>query len=65
MSRIIEALHPGLCPVCEETFTVGTRITKHEGGWGHVQCPERAPRPVCPDCFMERALNGACGCGVL
>lgn len=24
--------------------------------------PEPEPRPVCPTCFMEIALNGACAC---
>lgn len=63
MSAVIEARHPGRCPECEETFDVGEQVTKHRDGWGHVQCPQ--PRPVCPECFVERALNGACGCGVL
>ncbi len=63
MSAVIEAQHPGFCRECEETFTAGTRVTKYEGGWGHVQCPQ--PRLVCGICFMEQALNGACGCEVL
>jgi hypothetical protein len=31
----------------------------------HEVCEEKAdlePRPTCPDCFMEIALSGACGC---
>lgn len=31
---------------------------------GCVPAPivERAPRPTCPECFTETALNGACAC---
>jgi len=66
MSAVIEAQHPGRCPECDETFAAGEHVTKHPEGWGHAVCPAApAPRPVCGECFMEIALNGACGCGVL
>lgn len=46
MSAVIEARHPGVCPECGDTFTVGEDITKHPTGWGHVECEERwAPVP--------------------
>jgi hypothetical protein len=62
-TRRIEAQHPGVCADCERTFPVGTPIRNDGDGWVHVECPPGpAPRPVCPGCFMETALNGACSC---
>lgn len=29
---------------------------------GCVPADEPEPRPVCPTCFLEIPLNGACGC---
>lgn len=61
----IEARHPGLCTACDESFDVGEPLTRNaeDTAWVHVTCPEPpAPRPVCPECFMEIALNGACSC---
>lgn len=61
----IEAKHPGVCPECEETFDVGELIVRNpaDTGWAHETCPEPpAPRPVCPECFLEIALSGSCGC---
>lgn len=36
-----------------------------DGQLVHVGCvpaDEPEPRPVCPTCFLEIPLNGACGC---
>lgn len=68
MSAVIEARRWSECPSCEESIRPGDRIMPDpmDGAgatWVHEQCPaEPAPREVCTDCFMEKALNGACGC---
>lgn len=65
---VIEARMFSTCPSCETAIRPGDRITPDEFDgagktWVHETCPpEKAPRPVCTVCFMEQALNGACGC---
>lgn len=56
-----DSKHP--CPVCEEQIKVGERAEfVGDEELQHVSCEPPAPRPVCTDCFMEIALNGACSC---
>ena len=46
----------------------GDRIHPVDDQLVHVGCfpkpdePEPEPRPTCPNCFTEIALNGACSC---
>ena len=53
---------------CEHPIDRGDIVEYVDDQLVHEGCrpaPDRGPRPVCGDCFMEVALNGACGCGVL
>lgn len=50
------------CPECEERIKTGERVEYVDDALTHVSCEPREPRPVCPDCFMEIALSGACSC---
>lgn len=60
------AKYPGVCGNdCGSRIHEGDEVEYVEGVLVHVDCaptPEPAPRPVCPTCFMEIALNGACSC---
>lgn len=64
----VDAQWMGRCPACDTTIYVGDRIVTDpldgdEATWMHETCPpERKPRPVCTECFMETSLNGTCGC---
>lgn len=66
MSEVFEAQYPGRCTVCDEWFEKGTEIRMSPAGARHDRCPEGftplTPREVCPRCFMEKALSGACEC---
>ena len=65
-----EAQFPGECSKCEQPITPGQQIASayyvgsgyHPVVYHHVVCPVVRPRVVCPDCFMEKAANGSCGC---
>lgn len=60
----ITAQHPAVCEDCGDYIQVGDVIVLAGGaGWVHQVCPKLPqPRPVCPTCFQETALNGSCGC---
>lgn len=49
---------------CGERIHVGDEVEYVENELMHANCnaPECSPRPVCHVCWMEKALNGACGC---
>lgn len=59
-----EAKYSGVCTACDERITPGERVEYGDGDRvQHVECPpDPEPRPVCPNCFMEIALNGMCSC---
>lgn len=67
MSAPFTARYAGPCAGCEERIFGGDEVWFVDDQLVHVGCmpaPEREPdpRPVCPTCFMEIALNGACSC---
>lgn len=50
------------CPECEETIKPGERVEYVDDVLQHVTCGPPEPRAVCGVCFLEQAVNGACGC---
>jgi hypothetical protein len=62
------ARYDGVCAAhCDQRIHPGDEVAYVEGQLVHVGCEpaaddEPAPRPVCPNCFTETALNGACSC---
>ena len=58
-----EAKHPGYCANCGETFDRGELVRYVDDAIEHVECVDIRPaRDVCPECFLEKAVNGECGC---
>lgn len=58
------ATYKSRCEDCGGMIHVGQQIILAGGaGWVHDPC---APGPrrgeICGVCFMEKALNGSCGC---
>ncbi|MGI6878804.1 hypothetical protein [Microbacterium sp. gxy059] len=67
MSATFRARYDGTCAAdCDQRIDPGDEVTYLDGQLVHVGCEpvddEPAPRPVCPICFTETALNGACAC---
>lgn len=64
----VEARMWSTCPACEYSIRPGDLIVPDEFDgsgktWVHATCPpERAVAEVCAFCFMEKAINGTCGC---
>jgi len=64
------ARHPGKCSACGDLFPEGTAIRRDQSGrCRHANCDDPdAPaepivaRDVCPNCWLERSVTGACGC---
>lgn len=62
------ARYDGACAAdCGNRIHPRDMIQFVEGQLVHVGCipeeqPEPEPRPVCPTCFLEIPLNGACQC---
>lgn len=62
------AKYDGTCAAeCGERVHPGDRVKYVDDQLVHEGCVpaqvvERAPRPVCPECFTETAVNGACAC---
>ncbi|MAM53562.1 hypothetical protein [Microbacterium sp. UBA3394] len=63
------ARYPGRCAAadCDDAIDPGDIVEYVDEQLVHEGCRpaptvERAPRPVCPECFTETALNGACAC---
>lgn len=50
------------CPECGVRILAGERVEYVDDVMQHVSCTPPEPRPVCGECFMEKAINGACGC---
>lgn len=67
-SKPFTARYPGRCHAdCGDTIEPGDDVVYVDDQLVHDGCTpaaevERAPRPVCLDCFTEIALNGACSC---
>lgn len=64
------ARYPGRCPACGDPIDIGEDLTWDDDQAVHFTCAgrprisvitERA-REVCPRCFVEKAVNGACAC---
>ncbi|QPX61921.1 hypothetical protein SEA_DANNYDE_77 [Microbacterium phage DannyDe] len=60
----VSATKRSSCPNCDEGIKVGEPITRPDGrrSWEHVECPLPRPKDVCPECFMEKAVDGSCLC---
>lgn len=61
----LEAWYETDCGDCEAIIKRGQKIEIREGRWCHVICPDTLlalERRVCPSCFQELSLSGACGC---
>ncbi len=63
------ARYDGVCAAnCDMRIHPGDHVRYEGDQLVHVGCflpedePEPAPRPTCPNCFTEIALNGACSC---
>jgi len=62
------ARYDGTCAAdCGFRIHPGDMVQRVDGQLVHHGCipeeqPEPEPRPVCPTCHMEIALNGACSC---
>ena len=61
------ARYPGRCRACDESIEVGDDLVMDDNQAVHFDCASTRPLPskpreVCPRCFIERAVNGDCGC---
>lgn len=63
------AKYSGRCSgYCGDPIVPGDAVEYVDGELVHDGCTPAAPevereaRPVCPNCFTEIALNGACSC---
>lgn len=63
------ARYDGTCAAeCGDRIHPGDHVRYVDDQLVHFGCfpkddePERAPRPTCPNCFTEIALNGVCSC---
>jgi len=60
------AKYTGTCAAdCGYRIREGDQVEYVEDQLMHVDCPDAiAPitRAVCPECFTETAVNGACSC---
>ncbi|WP_295851255.1 hypothetical protein [uncultured Microbacterium sp.] len=62
------AKYSGRCAAdCGDPIAPGDAVEYVDDQLVHEGClpapvVERAPRPVCPECFTETAVNGACSC---
>lgn len=67
MTYKFAARYPGRCPSCRESIDIGDDLAMDDEQAVHFDCagsrPAAArPREVCPRCFIERSVSGACGC---
>lgn len=66
--RPFRARYDGTCAAdCPNRIHPGDMVQYVDGQLVHVGCipderPEPEPRPVCPACFTETALNGTWSC---
>ena len=68
--RKFEARYPGRCPACGERIDVGDDLVMEDEQAVHFECagrtglpdPRGRAREVCPSCFTQKAVNGACAC---
>lgn len=60
----IQAAYVDICEACGGQIRPGQLIDRDMWSekWMHETCPQDEPRPVCPECFTEIALSGACAC---
>lgn len=66
-----QAKYPGRCRDCDDPITVGDWVEfDDDRNLLHQVCPEegvlvnnhRAPRPLCPRCFLTLPRVGPCEC---
>ena len=58
------AKYDGICEDCDAPFKAGQEIDRTGAGdYVHVQCPDdlKPVGSVCPKCFVELPVSGACG----
>lgn len=61
----IEAWYDTDCGDCDTRVKKGQTIQLRDGEWCHAVCPNvlaSLERLVCPTCFTELSLSGACAC---
>lgn len=60
----IEAKYADTCEACDGPIRPGDQIDRDPftERWMHAVCPHDEPREVCPECFMQKSLSGACSC---
>jgi len=64
------ARYDGVCAAdCDSRIHPGDTVQFVDGQLVHLECtarllaqPEPEPRPVCPSCWLEISVSGACGC---
>ena len=66
--RALIASWHGRCGVCDGTIRPGEFCRQVEGEIAHSTCVgssriEPITRAVCPECFTEVSVSGACLCG--
>ena len=65
--KTFEARYPGRCAAGDE-ISVGDILAYDSDRQGiHVECADYPDRPkkrgeICPRCFTEKSLTGACAC---
>lgn len=70
-SRKFLARYPGRCRSCSEPIEVDDELLMQDEGAVHFDCAGdrnaayakvSKPREVCPRCFTEKSVSGACVC---
>ena len=57
------ARYEGVCADCDEPIQVGQLIRTEGDEYVYVRCaPARELGEVCPSCWLEKSVTGACGC---
>ncbi|MBW9093136.1 hypothetical protein JNB62_05525 [Microbacterium jejuense] len=63
---VMTAMFATKCDACGGMIQPGQKIgALPDGDWTHVVCPPAKfdiTRDVCPECFTERSVTGACMC---
>lgn len=70
MAQTFEARYRGRCAsaACDRPIEQGDQVVFVDQGLFHDECaldagaPAPLQRPVCPECFTERSVSGACSC---
>lgn len=66
-SNVFQAKYPGVCKNCNIDYEPGEDLVRDDGAYVHAVCGLTNTAPVartgvCHVCFLERAMDGSCGC---